>query len=84
MVVCYEALGVSLLGGGSTCSNESFEDQNGEGFHVNSRPHRLSVSPLVPFRAKGIIFNVKSHHASMLLTLSLFSNGGFLQDRQWR
>ena len=37
---CFEALGVSLsktaLGGSSKCSNESFEDQSGEGFHVNS------------------------------------------------
>ena len=41
---CYEALGVSLsktapgadIGGGSKYSHESFEDQRGEGFHVNS------------------------------------------------
>ena len=45
MEVCYAALGVSLrktapgadLGGRSKYSNESFEDQSGEGFHVNSR-----------------------------------------------
>ena len=40
---CDEAFGVSLgetapsadLGGSSKCSNENFEDQRGEGFHVN-------------------------------------------------
>ena len=44
MVVCHEALGASLSetapgedpGGSSKYSNESFEDQFGEGFHVNS------------------------------------------------
>ena len=41
---CYEALDVSWsktalgadLGGSSKYPNESFEDRNGEGFHVNS------------------------------------------------
>ena len=44
MGVCCEALGVSLsetapgadLGDGSKYSNGSFDDQSGEGFHVNS------------------------------------------------
>ena len=44
MGVCDAAFGVSLggaapgadLGGSSKYSNENFEDQSGEGFHVNS------------------------------------------------
>ena len=49
---CYEALGVSLsktapgadLGGSSKYSNDSFEEQTGEGFHVNSSWTRVGRS----------------------------------------
>ena len=52
MGVCDVAFGVNLgatassadLGGSSKYSNENFEDQSGEGFHVNSSWTRVNRS----------------------------------------